>query len=179
VPHKPVPPIPTSLPHNRVINAIPADLQLNTITNANSEAHIIKNIIGDKVIDYQTRESVLRRYRVEYQIKFKDAAACLMLFFIGAPLGAIIRKGGLGLPVVISVAFFLLYFIVSSIGEKSAQNGTLSPIFGTWIAIIFLTPLGLFLSYKAANDSVLFDADSYKRWFTTLIKQFKKAGKED
>jgi len=170
VPHKPVPAIPTIIPHHKVIDAIPADIQLTAIANAASEAKIIKNMMNDKVTDFLTRESVLRRYRVEYQKKFTLSVACLMLFLIGAPLGAIIRKGGLGLPVVISVIFFLIYFIVSSIGEKSAQGGSLSPIFGTWLAIINLTPVGLFLSYKAANDSVLFDADSYKRFYANLLK---------
>nr|WP_255563409.1 LptF/LptG family permease [Mucilaginibacter rivuli] len=174
VPHSPVPPIKTVIPHHKVIDAIPADAQLAAIQNAASEATIIKNMMGDKVTDYLNRESILRRYKVEYQKKFTLSAACLMLFLIGAPLGAIIRKGGLGLPVVISVIFFLIYFIVSSIGEKSAQNGSLSPIFGTWIAIIILTPIGLFLSYKAANDSVLFDMDIYRRGFTNLVKQVKR-----
>ena len=119
--------------------------------------------------EYMEKQSILRRYLVEYQKKFTLSAACLMLFFIGAPLGAIIRKGGLGLPVVISVIFFLIYFIITSIGEKSAQGGSLPPIFGTWIAIIFMTPVGLFLSYKAANDSVLFDAEIYKRFFTDKL----------
>ena len=73
-----------------------------------------------------------------------------------------------------SVIFFLIYFIITSIGEKSAQGGSLPPIFGTWIAIIFMTPVGLFLSYKAANDSVLFDAEIYKRFFTDLFRQLKQ-----
>ena len=174
MPHKPVPAIPTVLPHNKVLDAIPADAQLTTIQNAQMEARTIKNLMTDKATSYLERESVLRRYLVEYQKKFTLSAACLMLFLIGAPLGAIIRKGGLGLPVVISVIFFLIYFIVSSIGEKSAQNGSIGPIMGTWIAIFILTPIGLFLSYKAANDSVLFDIDMYKRGLTKLLKRFKK-----
>lgn len=176
VPHKPAPAIPTKIPQNKVIEAIPGDARLQAIQNATSEARIIKNMMSDKAQDFLNRESVLRRYRVEYQKKFTLSAACLMLFLIGAPLGAIIRKGGLGLPVVISVIFFLIYFIVDSIGVKSAQSGSLSPIFGTWIAIIILTPIGLFLSYKAANDSVLFDADNYKRFFTRLQKRIMKNG---
>jgi len=174
VPHKPVPGYKTDIPHGHVIEAFPADMQMTAIQNANAEAKSIKSIISDKAAEYLEKQSVLRRYLVEYQKKFTLSAACLMLFFIGAPLGAIIRKGGLGLPVVISVIFFLIYFIVSSIGEKSAQGGSMSPIFGTWIAIIFMTPVGLFLSYKAANDSVLFDADIYKRFFTDLFRQLKQ-----
>src|SRR5258708_36342759 len=94
-----------------------------------------------------------RRYDIEYQKKFTLSAACIVLFLIGAPLGAIIRKGGLGMPVVVSVIFFLLYYIIWTIGEKSAKQGDLSPVIGEWISIIVLTPIGIFLSYKAANDS--------------------------
>nr|WP_255563408.1 LptF/LptG family permease [Mucilaginibacter rivuli] len=174
VPHQPVPPIPVIIPYGKVIDAIPADQQANAIQNASMEAKIIKNIMGDKVVDYMQRQNDLRKYLVEYQKKFTLSAACIMLFLIGAPLGAIIRKGGLGLPVVISVIFFLIYFMITSIGEKTAQNGTLSPILGAWMAIIILTPIGLFLSYKASNDSVLFDAEMYKRWINTLVARFKK-----
>jgi lipopolysaccharide export system permease protein len=94
-----------------------------------------------------------------------------VLFFIGAPLGAIIRKGGLGLPVVVSVAFFLIYHIISTVGEKAAKEGNVSPFLGMWIAIIVLTPLGLFLTYKATIDSALFDVDVYKNLFKKIFKK--------
>ena len=109
---------------------------------------------------------------VEYQRKFTLSFSCLVLFSIGAPLGAIIRKGGLGLPVVMSIIFFLIYHIISTIGEKSAKEGSLSPVLGMWIAIIVLTPLGVFLTYKAASDSVLFDIDYYKQVVQRFIKKY-------
>ncbi|MFD0750633.1 LptF/LptG family permease [Mucilaginibacter calamicampi] len=111
--------------------------------------------------------------QVEYYKKFTLSAACLALFLIGAPLGAIIRKGGLGLPVVVSVVFFLIYYIISTIGEKAVKAGDASPFIGMWISIIILTPIGIFLSYKAANDSVIFDADSYKKYFANLLAKIK------
>ena len=101
----------------------------------------------------------IRRYASEVQKKFTLSAACIALFLIGAPLGAIISKGGLGLPVVISVIFFLIYYIISTIGEKSVRAGNVSTFFGMWVAIIVLTPIGLFLSYKAATDSAIFDVE--------------------
>ena len=109
---------------------------------------------------------------MEYQRKFTLGAACIVLFLIGAPLGAIIRKGGLGLPVVVSVAFFLIYHIIGTIGEKSAKEGDLSPFIGAWMAIVFLLPIGIFLTYKAATDSALLDMDMYKRFFKKL--RFRK-----
>jgi len=117
----------------------------------------------------------IRNFIVEYNRKITLAFSCLVLFFIGAPLGAIIRKGGLGLPVVMSVIFFLFYHIISTIGEKYAKEGDLSPILGMWMAIIILTPLGVFLTYKASIDSVLFDANLYKQWLLRLFKRNKDA----
>jgi lipopolysaccharide export system permease protein len=117
----------------------------------------------------------IRNFIVEYNRKITLAVSCLVLFFIGAPLGAIIRKGGLGLPVVMSVIFFLFYHIISTIGEKYAKEGDLSPILGMWMSIIILTPLGIFLTYKASVDSVLFDANLYKQWFVRLFKRSKDA----
>ena len=88
-------------------------------------------------------------------------------------MGAIIRKGGLGLPVVVSVVFFLIYHIISTIGEKAVKAGDASPFIGMWVAIIILAPMGIFLSYKAANDSVIFDAEMYKRLFNELFSKIQ------
>jgi lipopolysaccharide export system permease protein len=82
-----------------------------------------------------------------------------------------IRKGGLGLPVVVSVIFFLIFYIITTIGEKYAKDGDLSPVIGSWVAIIVITPIGIFLSYKAATDSAIFDMELYKRFFTKLFKR--------
>jgi lipopolysaccharide export system permease protein len=75
------------------------------------------------------------------------------------------------MPVVVAVVFFIIYYIISTIGEKSAKDGNLSPVIGMWISVIILTPIGLFLSYKAANDSVLFDLEAYKLFFNRLVKK--------
>ncbi|WP_426327782.1 LptF/LptG family permease [Pedobacter sp. R-06] len=111
---------------------------------------------------------------VEYQRKFTLAASCILLFFIGAPLGAIIRKGGMGLPVVVAICFFLVYHIITTVAEKSAREGNLNPIFGMWIAVIVLSPLAAFLTYKATVDSALFDVNYYKQLFVQLFKKKKK-----
>ena len=173
LPYKKVKLKPLTIKHHQVMSIIPRKDEATMLSIALGEATSITDITRPKVDAYLETQSILRRYVVEYQKKFTLSAACLMLFLIGAPLGAIIRKGGLGLPVVISVIFFLIYYIISTIGEKSAKEGSLSPFLGTWIAILILTPVGIFLSYKAANDSVLFDAELYKRFFLNLIKRFK------
>jgi lipopolysaccharide export system permease protein len=172
IPHKPVPHILPVIRNKHVLSALGnLNNQVAAVTNAASEVRSIKDLVKAKSDSYIEDDKVLRRYLIEYQKKFTLSAACLVLFLIGAPLGAIIRKGGLGLPVVISVVFFLIYYIISTIGEKSAKDGSLSPVAGTWVAIFILTPIGLFLSYKAANDSVLFDAELYKRFFINLFKR--------
>ncbi|WP_448700567.1 LptF/LptG family permease [Mucilaginibacter sp. AW1-3] len=177
MPHKATKIQPQKIPNQHILSTFTLDRQIEAVTNAGSEANSIKDIFKSKADAYREQSSVLRRYLVEYQKKFTLSAACLVLFLIGAPLGAIIRKGGLGLPVVISVVFFLIYYIISTIGEKAAKDGSLSPVIGTWVAILVLTPIGIFLSYKSANDSVLFDLEAYKRFFVNLLK--KKATKAD
>lgn len=108
--------------------------------------------------------------RIEYQRKFTLAASCILLFFIGAPLGAIIRKGGMGLPVVIAISFFLIYHIITTVAEKSAREGNLNPIVAMWIAVIVLSPLAAFLTYKATVDSALFDVNYYKQLFKKFLR---------
>ncbi|RWY55647.1 LptF/LptG family permease [Mucilaginibacter gilvus] len=149
--------------------------QLNAYNNAASEVRQVQDMIRNRTDNYKDATKSIRRYILEYHKKFNLGAACIVFFLIGAPLGAIIRKGGLGLPVVISVIFFLIYYIIGTIGEKSAKEGDLSPIIGSWVAIAILLPIGIFLSYKAATDSALFDMDIYKRYFKRLRMRFSKA----
>ncbi|HEY9197027.1 MAG TPA: LptF/LptG family permease [Mucilaginibacter sp.] len=154
-----------------ILKSMTLQNQVMTLSNASAEIRSIKDVLKNRADKYTSDASNIRRYGTEMQKKFTLSAACIALFLIGAPLGAIIRKGGLGLPVVISVIFFLIYYIISTIGEKSAKAGTISTFFGMWIAIIVLTPIGLFLSYKAATDSVLFDMEAYKRTFNRWFKR--------
>jgi lipopolysaccharide export system permease protein len=145
--------------------------RLSAIMNAANEVRSVQDLVKNRATFYKEADKSVRRFDVEYQKKFTLSAACVALFLIGAPLGAIIRKGGLGMPVVVSVIFFLVYYIISTIGEKSVKDGDASPFFGMWIAILVLTPIGIFLSYKAANDSVLFDMEAYRRFFNKLLRR--------
>ena len=110
----------------------------------------------------------LRRSDVEILKKFAGALACFILFFIGAPLGAIIRKGGLGTPAIISVLFFVLYWVVDITGTKLANDGAISPAAGVFISSYVLFPIGLFLSWKAINDSAIFNTDKMKEFFKKI-----------
>lgn len=154
-----------------VLDLIPNDRKVQSLQTAKDQIRSVKDVLNRKQLFEMDNEVRLRGFLIELNRKFTMAVSCLVLFFIGAPLGAIIRKGGLGLPVVMSVLFFLIYHIISTIGEKSVKEGSLSPFLGMWVAIICLSPLGIFLTYKATVDSVLFDLDIYKRWFKRVFSK--------
>lgn len=116
----------------------------------------------------------LRRIDIEAFRKFTLSLACLLFFFIGAPLGAIIRKGGLGTPVIISIFFFLMYYIIDIIGKKLAKNGAVSPLAGTIVSTLVLIPIGIFLTNKSTHDSSLFNAETYKEFFKGVGKWISK-----
>ena len=111
----------------------------------------------------------IRRHKKEWWGKITLSLACLIFFFIGAPLGAIIRKGGLGMPVVISVILFIFYYVIENTGTKMAREGELQMWFGMWVSTMVLTPLGAFFTYKANKDSVVFNIDVYKEFFIKLL----------
>jgi lipopolysaccharide export system permease protein len=145
------------------------------LSSAIDNIRMLKESLQGNIATTKENTTTIRRYIIEYNRKFTLAVSCLVLFFIGAPLGAIIRKGGLGLPVVVSVVFFLIYHIISTIGEKSVKLGSMNPILGMWSAIFILTPIGLFLTYKATIDSALFDVDVYKNLYKKFFVKKSKA----
>ena len=114
-----------------------------------------------KGVVMQENEAYIRRHYIEWHQKFTLALACIFFFFIGAPLGAIIRKGGLGLPAVVSALIFIIYHLISSSGMKMARDGSWNMIYGMWISSAVLAPAGIFLAYKANKDSVVFNLDTY------------------
>ena len=111
----------------------------------------------------------LRRHLMEAQKKYTLSLSCLLFFFIGAPLGAIIRKGGLGIPVVVSVVFFIFYYIINVAGENNAKIGAWDAYFGEWLSSMVLLPIGGWLTYKANSDSVVFDMEGYSKFFMKVL----------
>jgi lipopolysaccharide export system permease protein len=106
--------------------------------------------------------------------KFSLSIACIVLFFIGAPLGAIIKKGGFGWPMLLAVIFFVIYIVTSIMGEKTAEQMVLAPWQGIWLSTFLLLPVGMFLTWKAKNDSPIFTGRFYKNLF--LLKKKVKGG---
>ena len=115
------------------------------------------------------KRKTIRRHGIELQKKFTLSFACLVFFFIGAPLGAIIRKGGLGMPLVISVFLFIFYYIIDNTGNKMAREGRLEVWEGMWLSAAVLLPLGIFFTYKAVNDSAVFNRDAYANAIRRLL----------
>lgn len=116
---------------------------------------------------------IIRRINIEMILKFTLSISCLLFFFVGAPLGAIIRKGGLGAPVIISIFFYLIYYIIDIIGRKLAK-GSLPPLVGTLISTAILLPISILLTRKSTQDSSLFNMDTYKEFFRRIGKWITK-----
>jgi lipopolysaccharide export system permease protein len=132
---------------------------------ATTKARNAKNIIDGKrdVLKYKIKDMV--QYKLHMHQKFTLSVACIVLFFIGAPLGSIIKKGGFGFPMLWAVIFFVIYLVTSIIGEKTAEQMVITPWQGMWMSTFLLLPVGVFLTVKAKNDSPLFTTDFYKRFF--------------
>ena len=120
-------------------------------------------------------------YQIELQRKYRLAVACLLFFFIGAPLGSIIRKGGIAIPLVLTVLFFVIYFAFSVMGEKIAKGSVMPVWFGTWLSSFILLPLCVFLTYHATMDTAVLSPDTYAKWMDKLkhIKLFNKKRHEN
>ncbi len=121
----------------------------------------------------EARQKIITKHEVVWHQKFKLSIACFLFFFIGAPLGAIIRKGGLGLPVVVSVLFFVMYHVISMMGEKAVKTGEMNVVIGLWLSTLIVLPLGLFLTYKATSDAQLMDTESWNKFFKKFNRKKK------
>lgn len=133
-----------------------------TLKNAITDLQFDKNITRD---GYKN----VRKHLIQWHQKFALSLSCIIFFFIGTPLGAIIRKGGLGLPTVVSVIIFIIYYVIDTSGMKLARDGAVSVIYGMWISTMVLAPLGAFLTYKANNDSVVFNLDAYMGYIRRFL----------
>ena len=145
------------------------DQRKTVIKSALSNAQSTKAEFEFRGMTTESTNMTLRRHHMEARKKFTHSLACLIFFFIGAPLGAIIRKGGLGVPVVVSVLVFIFYYIINAGGEKMAKSGEWAVWFGIWLSTMVLTPIGLFLINRANKDSVVFNIEGYQNFFKRLL----------
>jgi lipopolysaccharide export system permease protein len=145
-------------------------MEQSTILNhAFSKADNNSNEFLFRSINKTTTRKTMSRHWIEWHRKFTMPFTCLIFFFIGAPLGSIVRKGGLGTPIVISVILFIIYYILDNVGYKMTRDAVWAHWFGMWFCSFILLPLGVFLTYKAVNDSVILNADTYMIFFKRLF----------
>ena len=144
-----------------VYSKLSTEQQQNIMRSAMQKSTVATNEYEFRGLISKDIDQSMRTHWVEWHKKFTLSLACLFFFFIGAPLGAIIRKGGLGVPVVVSVAIFIFYYIVNVSGEKMAKSGEWVPWFGEWLSSMVLCPIGIFLTYKANKDSAVFNIEAY------------------
>ena len=146
----------------------------NIMNNAVSRINTVSNDIQYSKTVISDSDWYFTKHSLEWHRKFTLSFACLIFFFIGAPLGAIIRKGGLGMPAVVAVLMFIVYYIIDTMGVKMAREAVWEVWQGMWLSSAVLLPIGIFLTYKAATDSTLFNIDGWKLFLKKLRKRSKE-----
>lgn len=179
--NKPMPYRPVAMPAkvpdlDSILAAMPANQASGLLQTARRSALLKADEYEFKSLNMAEENKSIRRHQIELIKKFTLSVACLIFFFIGAPLGAIIRKGGIGTPLVISVLLFLVYYIIDNTGYKMARDGRWPVYVGMWISTAVLAPLGIFATYKAMNDSVLFSKDAYMHLLRRIFGLRQKRG---
>ena len=153
------------------LDSLPLASQKQILQGASQHCDKMMDICGSAFDIVDIDDLLLFSYQIEWHRKFSLALACFLFFFIGAPLGTIIRKGGIGVPLVITVVFFAFYFVISIIGEKMAKSGEIMPWIGMWLSTFVIFPICIFLTYKATMDSAVLSPDTYLN-IVKKIKQF-------
>ena len=139
------------------------------ISSAASRAENVSSDLSFKKYTMENNDYAIRKHKTEWHKKITISLSCLLFFFIGAPLGGIIRKGGLGMPVIVSVLVYIIYYIIDNTGYKMARDGKWVVWMGMWTSSAVLAPLGIFLTYKSNKDSVVLNADAYINWFKKIV----------
>lgn len=147
---------------------------ISAVNQGINNSRTMRNLLNTRMTTLDTLERDQRKFRVTKNQQMSRSLACLIMFLIGAPIGAIIKKGGIGLPVIVSVVFFLIYYILNTTGDKWGKEGVLDPAVAVWISNAVLLPFGLFFLRQARNDARLFETDFYLVWWQKLKDFFQK-----
>lgn len=153
-----------------IIEAFPKDMQAKLAQRAKNSVRTVSDVLRVQGEDLGNWVKLQISYVFEWHRKFSLAVACLTFLFIGAPLGAIIRKGGIGMPTVVSIVLFIVFYVISIAAEQSAKEQAISVFMGAWIANIILFPIGLYLTWRANVDAISFNFD----WASSLRRRFSK-----
>jgi lipopolysaccharide export system permease protein len=155
-------PLVTKVP-KKISDIVPDSATISSMDGALNKIGNIKSALNILEGEYKVQSKEYRNYLFGWHQKFSLSVACFVMFLIGAPLGSIIRKGGIGSPLVFAVIFFAVFHLLNTTGEKLAKEGVLPVIIGTWLPVLVLTPVGIFLTFKAMRDSQLFNKEFYYR----------------
>jgi len=147
----------------------------NVLQSTYSTINNIKNNLDNSALAYENDRQNLRMHLMTWHEKITMSIACLVLFMIGAPLGSIIRKGGIGMPLIFAVIFFVIFFLLNNFGRKFVKQDVMQPFSGMWMATFVLLPIGIFLTYKAMADSELFNKEFYYR----MLKKFRRGNQKE
>lgn len=161
--------LPSIINGDSVFNTYTLAEKEEALANAYNQTNKLASDWGVKSIQVTDTDKNILRHKTDWHKKITLSLSCLMFFFIGAPLGAIIRKGGIGLPVVISVVIFVLYYIIDSGSTRVARSGEMNIVLGVWMSTLVLMPIGIFFTYKSNKDSVVFNAELYLGVFKWLL----------
>jgi lipopolysaccharide export system permease protein len=154
---------------------LPDSTLQSVLLSSLSTINLIKGNLENSVLTYESDRTNLRMHLMVWHEKITMSIACLVLFMIGAPLGSIIRKGGIGLPLIFAVIFFVIFFLLNNFGRKFVKQDVMQPVAGMWMATFVLLPVGIFLTYKAMADSQLFNKEFYYR----VLKKFRKGNRKE
>jgi lipopolysaccharide export system permease protein len=162
---------PKPVPVRPFMDSLPADRFKAVVQDAMNLTRSAMAGVDSYLVQTQNDSSLLLKFLMEWHKKIVICFACIVLFFVGAPLGAIIKKGGLGLPVIVSVFFFLAYYILTEMYMQLAIDGAMPPWQAMWMPLVIFLPISIFLTVKAANDSVIFDVTIYYSWIEKLFRK--------
>ena len=158
------------LPDN-LLSLYSNDQKVRILDIAISNLASTKYSIDASNVEFKLKQKNINNHILSFYDKFVIAFACFLMFFIGAPLGAIIRKGGLGLPIIFAVLIFITFHFINTFGKRISQENGISPFMGAWMSSFILTPLAILLSYRATNDIGLINMDVVLAPFQKLVKK--------
>lgn len=165
---------PTNDTIKRVLDIYPPQIQTNVINMALNNAKGTLQSVASKKNEFKMKTKRLNKHEIALHEKYVLAIACIILFFVGAPLGAIIRKGGMGLPMVVAILLFLTYHFIGIFAKNSAEDGTMHPFIASWLSTVIMLPLGIWLTYRATTDQGIFDVDAFLGPITRLFRKKSK-----
>jgi lipopolysaccharide export system permease protein len=167
-----------AVPQQSLFDNVDVKEQQKAINWAKENTRKSKDLLQRQMDELKSRLKNINRHKIEWHRKFFLAVVCLVLFFIGAPLGAIIRKGGIGIPTLIALGLFVVYQLLTMAGERMAKNQFIEPWLGMWISTVFLLPLSIWITSKAMKESALMEKSPVWRWFTKLARFYRMKTKE-